>query len=707
MPLSFSFEDPAIKADAERGLSNTLPPPPVIANNNTSLLDFRPAHPVRFIFIALLLVFALSSPPAQAQSNPTATSCGLPAGGAIVQTVTYSLSADCELTSTLTVAATASLTINGNGHAITPGSAITLIEAVTSGSDTPTVTLNRVTLDGKTLDNNQPLNVDKLIADQVTFMRNRDGVWGKLNSANHNWSLTRVLFRDNHGLYLFGEKQASALDISGSATLTLNNTAFERNLFGPAALHIVGSSATVTVSGCLTESANLPYFSIGSYTNNRANACTGKVGNNHDLSIASASQTACGMPAQGEVRADAVYTLSANCRLTGALWIKEGVTVTIKGNGRALLGDWSNTVIWVGGGGRLNIDNLVSQGVRMHIIRGHLEATLLAFYGPTQRSLFIGGTANLNKLLIRDQVLASRNTIILLDIAASGDASTFSLTIRDAMFINNANGDSRATLWAVDTQNSAATITLEGCISFIDTAGPEVTYAQGVLVDNRTGACPNSLLGEFGQVVKTAEPRRDSDADAGSQTESATRVTRSTIYSLPDHIRIFGFNNSTQAQVVSGAAIGNDEIAARAIAAVDVWSWVLPNTQVCFVAAGGAIKFIDTAPIPRVVYDLPVYSLNGMICATINGPGIVVLMPGGPAPASAAQVVGRSLSGCMVTATTSLNFRASPGGAVIGGVGQGWTLTALARTEGWFLVDRLGEQGWISADYVEPEGTCG
>ena len=638
-----------------------------------------------------------------------------------MQTVTYNLSADCELTSTLTVTATASLTINGNGRTITPGSAITLIEAVTSGSDTPTVTLNRVTLDGKALDNNQPLNVDKLIADQVTFKNNRDGVWGKLNSANHNWSLTRVLFRDNHGLYLFGEKQASALDVSGSATLTLNNTAFERNLFGPAALHIVGSSATVTVSGCLTESANLPYFSIGSYTNSRSGSCTGKVGNNDDLSIARAALTGCGMPAQGEVRADAVYTLSANCHLTGALWIKEGVTVTINGNGRALLGDWLNTVIWVGGGGRLNIENLVSQGVRMHIIRGHLEATLLAFYGPTQRSLFVGGTANLNKLLIRDQVAPTINTLILLDIAAADDTSAFSVTIRDAMFIDNANGASGEgrTLWAVDTQNSAATITLEGCISYIRTTGDEVTAVQGVLVDNRTGTCSDSLLEEFGKIVpvRRAPPSEEGVADSEPYVPPMSTAVAVIRYSpaqscqtLQPSIVVNNASSGTSCQLISGSGIGHpDVIAANPSLVVDLWGWITPGTQVCFRASSGSIRFIDTTAMPRTVADLPVFSQpGGLLCATVDGAGQVALVAGPPAPSVATPSLDTQLLGdCMVTLQYSLNFRDAPDGDKIGALRSQIKLTAVERTDGWFKVDYHGTKGWISAAYVSPEGDCG
>lgn len=163
-----------------------------------------------------------------------------------------------------------------------------------------------------------------------------------------------------------------------------------------------------------------------------------------------------------------------------------------------------------------------------------------------------------------------------------------------------------------------------------------------------------------------------------------------------------------QCQRVDVVGIANPGIkAGDFVDAVDVWSWVTPNTQVCFDAAGGGFKFIDTTAMPRTVSDLPAYRLNGRVCAMIGGPGILVLLPGSASSMAAMPGPARSLSGCMVRTTADLNFRAGPGGAIIGAVLNDWTLTALARTAGWFKVDRFGAAGWISADYVEPIGDCG
>ncbi len=61
----------------------------------------------------------------------------------------------------------------------------------------------------------------------------------------------------------------------------------------------------------------------------------------------------------------------------------------------------------------------------------------------------------------------------------------------------------------------------------------------------------------------------------------------------------------------------------------------------------------------------------------------------------------------MVRTQYALNFRDAPDGEVIGGIPNNATLTALERTDGWFKMDYHGAKGWISAEYVEPIGTCG
>jgi hypothetical protein len=197
------------------------------------------------------------------------------------------------------------------------------------------------------------------------------------------------------------------------------------------------------------------------------------------------------------------------------------------------------------------------------------------------------------------------------------------------------------------------------------------------------------------------------DGDAGDGEYSAPTLMPpvSTCLTL-ERVWVDGITQSTQCQRVSGAAIGNAELAAAAVDAVDVWGWAPSNMQFCFFKAGGAIKFIDTSPIPRTVHDLPACTQYGMTCADIDRVGMVILQPGDAPPACDAAPQSQSLSSCMVTTTAMLNLRAAPAGAKIGEVAYDVTLTALRRTVGWFLVDNLGQQGWIAAMYVQPQGDC-
>ena len=69
--------------------------------------------------------------------------------------------------------------------------------------------------------------------------------------------------------------------------------------------------------------------------------------------------------------------------------------------------------------------------------------------------------------------------------------------------------------------------------------------------------------------------------------------------------------------------------------------------------------------------------------------------------------VSQAVHDCTVTTTHVLNMRDGPNGKIIGGVQDNETLTATARTLGWFNVEHRGMSGWISADYVRAQGECG
>ncbi len=210
---------------------------------------------------------------------------------------------------------------------------------------------------------------------------------------------------------------------------------------------------------------------------------------------------------------------------------------------------------------------------------------------------------------------------------------------------------------------------------------------------------------------------RGGGGDSAAMAQPVVRVSPTeTCAALSPGIMVSNASPGTACQRVQPSGYGHhDLIAAMPVSVVDLWGWVTPDTKVCFKTSSGSIRFIDTTAMPRTVATLPAFSEAGMICGMIDRAGQVALVPGPPAPPAAsdaapepaAQVIGKSLSDCMVRAKYSLNFRDAPAGAKIGGVPHNAVLTALARTPGWFKVDYHGAKGWIAAMYVEPMGLCG
>ncbi len=701
----------------------------------------------RLILIALWLAFMLSSAPAQAQ-----TAC--PFGGYITATVTYTLTGNCQLNQPLNPSGhNITVTINGGGHTIThaPESSFTplagfkgFIFGITSAGNTPTILLNDVTLDANGKNLSPGLIVSKLTANRVTLQGVAGGSWAAIASG-HVWSLTDVLFRDNTGKIAVNEP--ATVEVKSGGSLTMRNVAFERNLSGPAALSFL-SGSTVSASGCLSDVASVPRFVKGSFSHSLP-ACAGTVGNGDSLSTAAAAAQACGFPAGGEVRANATFTLNADCQMTGDLYITEGVTVTVNGGGRAIRGAQGGTMIWVSFGSRLNLNNVALRGVRINNW-GRIEAEILAVYELSQRFLLDLGTANFNRLLLDNLDFSAANSYAIVSYSIFGKGVT---TIRDGIFRDITNGASRATLWAL---GSGASITLVAgsCASFINNSPEETKEQNGGVISNRSsGACPASLIENFfsppQQPTAEASPPQQPTAEASPQPpggnggtggtgngngdggrgrsrggDSAAMAPTPVRLSPPDtcaalfpDIQVTNRSPGTNCQRVSGWAIGHpDLIAAHPDRVVDVWGWITPETLVCFPAQSGSIRFVDTTVMPRALAPLPAFSSGALLCARIDRPGQVALIADGSPPAFSQgqppaaptpQYAARRLSDCMVRAKYSLNFRDAPAGQRIGGVPHNAVLTALARTPGWFKVDLHGAKGWIAAMYVEPMGVCG
>ena len=288
-------------------------------------------------------------------------------------------------------------------------------------------------------------------------------------------------------------------------------------------------------------------------------------------------------------------------------------------------------------------------------------------------------------------------------------------------------GVARPTATATATITPTATATTQATATATATITPTPTATATLVPGQPTATATNTALP--GQQPVGGQSPDDGDGDGGGGEDGEDPQERAFVafptwtttpffrYSpaqscltLQPFIVVNNASSGTSCQRVQGMQIGHPDVAAaNPSAVVDIWGWVTPNTEVCFRATSGAIKFIDTAALPRTVVDLPVHNQpGGLLCAIINGAGQVALVAGPPAPfASATPPAYRSLSGCMVRTQYILNLRGSPGGETLLHVPFDVTLTALEWTAGWFKVDYLGEHGWIAAEYVEPEGNCG
>ena len=106
----------------------------------------------------------------------------------------------------------------------------------------------------------------------------------------------------------------------------------------------------------------------------------------------------------------------------------------------------------------------------------------------------------------------------------------------------------------------------------------------------------------------------------------------------------------------------------------------------------------------------------------VHGAVISIFTTFGPPPGLARQAAPNTavspLTYCKVRTKYIVNFRDAPAGNLLrftdvwgipndGMLPYNVKLTALERTRDWFKVDYHGTQGWISADYVEPIGSCG
>ena len=133
-----------------------------------------------------------------------------------------------------------------------------------------------------------------------------------------------------------------------------------------------------------------------------------------------------------------------------------------------------------------------------------------------------------------------------------------------------------------------------------------------------------------------------------------------------------------------------------ALARTDNWFKIILDGAERWVSAHFVIEAGPCLPYDA---DQPAASIEDMRAKEGKLSNLVFLI--GDEPVSAV-----ALTDCQVTARRNLNVRSNPAGQRTGRVAAGRTVTALARTDNWFLVALNGDERWISAHFVNMRGAC-
>ena len=183
----------------------------------------------------------------------------------------------------------------------------------------------------------------------------------------------------------------------------------------------------------------------------------------------------------------------------------------------------------------------------------------------------------------------------------------------------------------------------------------------------------------------------------------------------------YGLSVGIQCQQLDGAGVGIPSIVESGIIdAVDVWGNVR-QARVCFSQESGTLVFLDAATSPRSILSLETETVDGMICASIDRPGSLVLLREPEIQTAGAiepvMVTDESvdlsnfeittLQDCQIRTNYILNLREAPAGnTVLAWVPYLETMTATARTSNWFRVVWRDIDGWLYARMVSTSGVC-
>ncbi len=416
-----------------------------------------------------LCLFILVTAPSFAQSNPAVAACGLPAQGTIVASVTYTLTADCQLTGSIVATAAISVTINGGGHTISGGTFILL-----RGSGN-TLNLNNLTIDGARQTRTETVTAQTLSASNTSFINSRGG---PAIAALSSTRLENVLLAGNSSSHYALGGNGSAVHAGVNTSHVWNNVVMRRN-FGNGGAISLQTGATLTTTGCLTLSGNIPYDVYdpnNNWTDSSTGPCSGTIGNGGQAVIAPPSLMTCGLPAPGVLDQSATYQLRGDCQLSGSLTISEDVDIHIVGNGFTLRSSVAGQQFFTAATSVLRLENVAFAGVRI-FHWGDLRADRFRLSDTTGGAfLNVGAMRFSNALFENNSTATPTGRSVLL---AWGSYRNGFTSFTDSAFRNNSGG-------LAPLQNAGATIELNGCVAFENNTPFDIS---GAVVDNRDPDC--------------------------------------------------------------------------------------------------------------------------------------------------------------------------------------------------------------------------
>ncbi len=206
---------------------------------------------------------------------------------------------------------------------------------------------------------------------------------------------------------------------------------------------------------------------------------------------------ACGLPAQGTIWQSAVYTLTANCVLTGTLSIPTAdpmVEVTINGAGHIISGGAFG--LFFGSAGILNLNDVTINGgfvARTYVIHvGTLDANQATF------TRAFGGPMLLARQVSLNNVLLAWNIADHYSLGGNGSAlhlqGNSNWTLNNVVVHNNLGGGGAIGILP------GASLTTNGCLTLSGNAPYDVYEGTGTWTDNSTGLC-SGAIGNGGQTV--------------------------------------------------------------------------------------------------------------------------------------------------------------------------------------------------------------